>query len=68
MSNMSYCRFQNTLPDLQDCYDAMGEKKPRELSFEEQIARRHLVRLCRDIVADYEHEADAPPAIREKTS
>lgn len=23
MSNMSYCRFRNTLGDLQDCYDWM---------------------------------------------
>ena len=23
MSNMSYCRFQNTLSDLQDCYNWM---------------------------------------------
>lgn len=25
MSNMSYCRFQNTLGDLQDCYEALGD-------------------------------------------
>lgn len=25
MSNMGYCRFQNTLSDLQDCYDNMSE-------------------------------------------
>ena len=25
MSNMSYCRFQNTVPDLEDCLDALNE-------------------------------------------
>ena len=25
MSNMSYCRFQNTMQDLQDCLNAMRE-------------------------------------------
>jgi hypothetical protein len=25
MANMSYCRFQNTLHDFQDCYDALEE-------------------------------------------
>lgn len=25
MSNMSYCRFQNTLGDLGDCYENMDD-------------------------------------------
>ena len=25
MANMSYCRFENTYGDLQDCYDALIE-------------------------------------------
>ena len=25
MSNMSYCRFENTVSDMQDCLDAMIE-------------------------------------------
>ena len=25
MSNMSYCRFQNTVQDLQDCYDNIDD-------------------------------------------
>ena len=35
MANMGYCRFRNTLPDLQDCYDNLWE----ELSPEEHKAR-----------------------------
>jgi len=49
MSNMSYCRFQNTLGDLEDCYAAMSDK----LSPEEAEARDDLIRLCIDIVAEY---------------
>ena len=50
MSNMSYCRFTNTLEDLQDCYlhidddiDSPNEKK----------ARQALIALCVDIADDY---------------
>lgn len=25
MGNMAYCRFENTLNDLQDCFDALDE-------------------------------------------
>lgn len=60
MSNMSYCRFRNTLPDLRDCYEAMGRKDPEEIDFEERLARWHLVRLCRNIATDFAHEADEP--------
>jgi hypothetical protein len=46
---MSYCRFQNTLPDLRDCYENWDE----ELSPEEEKARARLLKLCKDIVGDY---------------
>ena len=26
MPNMSYCQFENTLPDLQDCVDTLNNK------------------------------------------
>jgi hypothetical protein len=50
---MSYCRFQNTADDLQDCYDNMDNDG---LSFEEHTARWRLIRLCIKIAADYEDE------------
>lgn len=53
MSNMSYCRFQNTLQDLRDCYEHMGED---ELSEEEEKARQELLKLCQRIADDYEPE------------
>lgn len=50
MSNMSYCRFHNTVGDLQDCYDHIDD----ELSVEEIEARRELINLCLDIASDIE--------------
>ncbi len=49
MPNMSYCKFQNTLKDLQDCCDDIYND---DLSTEEDKARKRLVKLCRDIAAD----------------
>jgi hypothetical protein len=43
MANMSYCRFENTLRDLRDCYNNMGID---DLSQSEFYARRHMIALC----------------------
>lgn len=51
MSNMSYCRFENTLADLRDCYENMDNSK--DLSESEQKARLKLIKLCDSISADY---------------
>lgn len=48
MGNMSYCRFRNTVSDLQDCYDNWNE----ELSEEEEKAKQRLIRICKDIADD----------------
>ena len=53
MSNMSYCRFTNTLADLRDCWEHMDEDG---LSEAEQKARRKLIRLCDTIAEDYADE------------
>jgi len=44
--NMSYCRFQNTVGDLDDCFDHIDEK----LSPDEHRARLQLIKLARKIV------------------
>lgn len=44
--NLSYCRFQNTLKDLQDCRNNIDET----LSPEESRARRQLIETCWDIL------------------
>jgi len=50
MGNMGYCRFENTLEDLIDCYDHIND----ELSKSEIKARRLMVDVCRDFIAEYE--------------
>ena len=50
MSNMSYCRFENTLRDLRDCFDAMNEEDIDELSQYEAEAKDTLIELCRTII------------------
>lgn len=42
MSNMSYCRFENTSSDLMDCHQNLLGK----LSEDEERARFRLVRTC----------------------
>lgn len=48
MTNMSYCRFQNTLRDLDDCADALEEGA--NLSTEEARAAKRLIQKCVDIL------------------
>jgi hypothetical protein len=47
MANMSYCRFINTLEDLQDCFDNWDDE---DMSEEEKRAKAGLLSLCRDVV------------------
>lgn len=51
MANMSYCRFRNTLQDLDDCYEHMDETD--ELDKEEILARGRLIQMCQSIANDY---------------
>jgi hypothetical protein len=54
---MGYCRFRNTLLDLQDCHralDGMGDYKA-ELDEDELEAAIKLLRLC-ELLADDYHE------------
>lgn len=54
MANMSYCRFENTSSDLNDCYENMDAEG---MSYAERLARWRLIRTCIKIVSDYEDEA-----------
>lgn len=54
MSNMSYCRFENTSSDLRDCVEALEELADetafgdgRPLSSSERVAADWMVKLCR---------------------
>lgn len=52
MSNMSYCRFQNTATDLRDCRNNFDD----DLEWEEFYARNQIVKRAKRIVASYGEE------------
>lgn len=52
MSNMSYCRFQNTLRDLEDCRDALQESF-EDLSDDEKNAALELISVCKEIADNH---------------
>jgi len=54
MSNMSYCRFENTLGDLEDCFDNMSDED--DLSEGEKRARLEIIELAKRIISNYGHE------------
>lgn len=65
MSNMSYCRFQNTLLDLQDCDQELGDmgdhldghnEYDEPLSEEELFAAKRLLKLCKKLAERYDDE------------
>ena len=47
MANMSYCKFQNTANDLADCVEHWTD---RELSPQEDRARKQILELAREIL------------------
>jgi len=57
MANMSYCRFENTAQDLEDC-DAHMEDD--DLSAEERVARLRLIGLAVSIALQYGEEVGRP--------
>ena len=54
MANMSYCRFQNTVQDLEDCFNAIDEAldngEPLDLSTDEQRAFQRMFNLMEDMM------------------
>ena len=56
MANMSYCRFQNTLGDFDDCVDALDAQK--ELSRAEQNAAFDLIKRARELAEQFEDQSD----------
>ena len=64
MANMAYCRFRNTLADLQDCAAELDELD--DLSTEEAKARESLLLLCKRIADDYEDEIQEIMELREQ--
>jgi len=60
MSNMSYCRFRNTLLDLQDCVDAIdsGEITDEGIDSSELSALMEMRDLCEYFVEHLSEEID----------
>ena len=57
MPNMSYCRFQNTVGDLEDCYDHI-DLNENDLSQDEEDARKRLIKICVNIALEYGDQID----------
>ena len=53
MINMGYCRFRNTLEALEECSDELAESELQDLSNEERIAARKLLKLCRELADEF---------------
>jgi hypothetical protein len=52
---MSYCRFENTVMDLRDCYDALCDMQDLDdLSEYEKKAAIKLIKLCARITEQCE--------------
>lgn len=49
MPNMSYCRFENTVHDMQDCIYAIEEGDTSELNSSEVRALEEFLDLAREI-------------------
>ena len=57
MSNMSYCRFENTNNDLVDCVEAMKEVDEvgdLDMNEYEQDAFRSMYENCKQYIAEFE--------------
>ena len=59
MANMSYCRFENTLGDLQDCHKALENiyAEIKDMSSYEKQSLIPFMELCNSIAQDYDLDA-----------
>ena len=55
MSNMSYCRFENTAKDLADCVQALSIMEEHNLSSYERDGLNDILDLAEKIVEDKEY-------------
>lgn len=64
MSNMSYCRFQNTSKDLDDCQQALedliNDDDTRALDRDELAAAKRLAKSCAAILNLLAETSDTP--------
>jgi hypothetical protein len=64
---MSYCRFENTARDLQDCLDAIENGEINDLGSQYEVdALEQLLDLCKEVVAYKDEIEDAIDTNNEK--
>jgi len=51
--NMSYCRFENTKKDLEDCLEHINDS---DLSKREKSSRETLLELCQEIIDEWDYD------------
>ena len=54
---MSYCRFENTVNDMQDCLNAIEDREVNDLSNYEVRALQHFLELGK-VIVDYENDIE----------
>ena len=54
MTNMSYCRFENTYAALQECEEALWDNGITALSESEKEYAEDLYALCKRYIQTYE--------------
>jgi len=57
MPNMSYCRFENTVNDMQDCLNAIEDREVNDLIDYEVKALQHFLELGK-VIVDYKEEIE----------
>ena len=63
MSNMSYCRFENTYQDLEEIYEALHNEggvqgMEEEANQYEKPYIKKLIELCKEIAEDFEYQIE----------
>ena len=51
MGNMSYCRFENTMSDLQDCLSKINRKAENDY---DESSRQDMIALFKEVAEDYD--------------
>lgn len=52
MSNMTYCRFENTVADMRDCLDAIYEGALDNLSESERLAAFEMHEIAGELAEE----------------
>lgn len=55
MSNMAYCRFENTVADLRDCEEHIYDD---DISESEEAARQRLILICKKILQGQNYKVE----------